>query len=71
MEELNMETAKVLKNNIVTIPKSVREKLGLKVGDKVVFTEVENSYVFRKLDEQKMNQFLLIDTKASYGSEKD
>lgn len=67
-----METATILKNNILTIPKKVREAMNINVGDKVMFSEIEGGgFILKKLDEKKMNEFLLIDTKAPYGSKND
>lgn len=61
-----MILSKVLAKNQITIPKEVREQLGIQEGDQVTFTEFNGVYVFRKLDESKMREFLLIDTPEKY-----
>jgi antitoxin PrlF len=41
----------VTKKYQVTIPKEVRESLGIKAGDEVVFVRQGDSYVLMKLDD--------------------
>ena len=35
----------------ITLPRKVREKMGIKVGDKVVFVEEDGKFVLMKLDD--------------------
>jgi AbrB family looped-hinge helix DNA binding protein len=35
----------------ITLPGKVREKMGIKAGDKVVFVEEDDKYVLKKLDD--------------------
>jgi AbrB family looped-hinge helix DNA binding protein len=35
----------------ITLPSKVREKMGIKAGDKVVFVEEDDKYVLMKLDD--------------------
>ncbi len=35
----------------ITLPRKVREKMGIKVGDRVVFVEEDGKYVLMKLDD--------------------
>jgi antitoxin PrlF len=41
----------VTKKYQVTIPKEVRESLGIKAGDEVVFVKTREGYVIKPLDE--------------------
>ncbi|WP_367182645.1 AbrB/MazE/SpoVT family DNA-binding domain-containing protein [Thermococcus sp.] len=41
----------VTKKYQVTIPKEVREALGIKAGDKVVFVRTKEGYVIKPLDD--------------------
>jgi len=43
-----MQTAKVTSKGQITIPKNVREKLGLKTGTGVAFEEKEGVFYIRK-----------------------
>lgn len=44
-----MEVAKVLHKYQVTLPKEVREKLDLSIGDQVIFVETEHGLFVRKI----------------------
>lgn len=43
-----MEIAKITNGGRITIPVAVREKLGLKDGDKVIFIEKGENIIFNK-----------------------
>ncbi|MFX1296675.1 MAG: AbrB/MazE/SpoVT family DNA-binding domain-containing protein [Promethearchaeota archaeon] len=43
-----VEDSKVTKKGQTTIPKDIREKLGFKVGDKVVFDSITKGILIRK-----------------------
>ena len=42
--------SKVTKKYQVTIPKSVREHIGIKVGERIAFVKTEDGYKIVKLD---------------------
>ncbi|TVX85548.1 AbrB/MazE/SpoVT family DNA-binding domain-containing protein [Paenibacillus agilis] len=51
----------------VTIPKKVREDLKLAQQDEVVFIKVDDSsYLIKKINQEQLNQFLLLDSKGSH-----
>ncbi|MHA1729486.1 MAG: AbrB/MazE/SpoVT family DNA-binding domain-containing protein [Promethearchaeota archaeon] len=45
------EESKISKKGQITIPKDVREKLGLRVGDKVIFESITQGILIRKKDD--------------------
>ncbi len=53
-----IEESKVSKKGQITIPKDVREKLGLKVGDKVIFESITQGILIRKKQEIEINNIL-------------
>ncbi len=44
-----MLTAKITTKGQITIPKSVREKLGLSPGENLLFTEKDDVFVIKKV----------------------
>ncbi|KAB7516012.1 AbrB/MazE/SpoVT family DNA-binding domain-containing protein [Halosegnis rubeus] len=40
--------SKVTSKGQVTIPKSIRDRLGIEAGDEVIFEETDDGYVLRK-----------------------
>jgi len=53
-----IEESKISKKGQITIPKDVREKLGLKVGDKVVFESISQGILIRKKEDLDINKIL-------------
>ncbi len=57
----------------ITLPGNVREKMGLKAGDRVVFVESDGKFVLRKLDDlademtETMKDFTATDRKFRKG----
>ena len=49
-----VEESKISKKGQITIPKDVREKLGLKVGDKVVFESSAKGILIRKKEDSNV-----------------
>ncbi|WP_268626974.1 AbrB/MazE/SpoVT family DNA-binding domain-containing protein [Paenibacillus alvei] len=61
-----MEFASVGDRGQVTLPKELRDELKIKSGDKVVFIEVDGNYILKKVDEDNLREFLLIDHREKY-----
>lgn len=53
-----IEESKISKKGQITIPKDVREKLGLKVGDKVIFESISQGILIRKKEDSDINKIL-------------
>ena len=53
-----IEESKISKKGQITIPKDVREKLGLKVGDKVIFESITQGILIRKKEDLDINKIL-------------
>ena len=51
--------AKITSKGQVTLPKSFRDKLGLKTGDNIVIKETSEGYIIEKeLDQQRFNKYV-------------
>lgn len=50
----------------VTLPKELRERMGIKVGDEVAFIELDGAYYIKKIDHNMLRDFLMIDHKETY-----
>lgn len=61
--------ARVRQNYQVTLPPDVRKKLGIQEKDQVAFVEIEGGFIVKKVDAEKIRDFLLIDTKVNYRKE--
>ncbi|WP_424017816.1 AbrB/MazE/SpoVT family DNA-binding domain-containing protein [Halorientalis pallida] len=49
---------RVTEKGQVTIPKSIREELGIRPGDEITFVETEQGYVVRKeVDESRFEKW--------------
>ncbi|SDF03259.1 AbrB/MazE/SpoVT family DNA-binding domain-containing protein [Halorientalis regularis] len=49
---------RVTEKGQVTIPKSIREELGIRPGDEITFVETEEGYVVRKdVDESRFEKW--------------
>jgi len=53
-----IDESKISKKGQITIPKDVREKLGLKVGDKVVFESISKGILIRKKEGADIDKIL-------------
>lgn len=53
-----IEESKISKKGQITIPKDVRERLGLKVGDKVIFESISKGILIRKKEDCDINVIL-------------
>ena len=53
-----IEESKISKKGQITIPKDIREKLGLKVGDKVIFQSITQGILIRKKEDSDINKIL-------------
>ncbi len=53
-----IDESKISKKGQITIPKDVREKLGLKVGDKVIFESIAQGILIRKKEDIDINKIL-------------
>ena len=53
-----IDESKISKKGQITIPKDVREKLGLKVGDKVIFESIAQGILIRKKEDLDINKIL-------------
>ena len=53
-----IEESKVSKKGQITIPKDIREKLGLKVGDKVIFESITKGILIRKKEVSDFNKII-------------
>ncbi len=53
-----IEESKISKKGQITIPKDVREKLGLKGGDKVIFESIAQGILIRKKEDLDINKIL-------------
>ena len=53
-----IEESKVSKKGQITIPKDVREKLGLNVGDKVIFKSIAQGILIRKKEDSDIGKIL-------------
>ena len=49
MEDREMSLVKVTRKGQVTIPQETRERLGIKIGDYLVATEVKDLVILRKV----------------------
>ncbi len=51
--------AKVTSKGQLTLPKSLRDKLGLKTGDNIIIRETSEGYVLEKeLDQQRFKKYV-------------
>ena len=50
--------SKISKKGQVTIPKDIREKLGLKAGDKIMFELIAQGILMRKMEESDSKKIL-------------
>lgn len=53
-----VEESKITKKGQITIPKDIREKLGLKVGDKVVFESISMGILIRKKEGSDIDKII-------------
>jgi len=53
-----VEESKISKKGQITIPKDVREKLGLKVGDKVIFESSSKGILIRKKENSDIDKVI-------------
>lgn len=53
-----IEVSKVTKKGQITIPKDIRDKLGIKVGDKVIFEENEKGILMRKKEDSNIDKIV-------------
>ncbi len=53
-----IEESKVSNKGQITIPKEVRDKLGLKVGDKIIFESSDNGILIRKKEESDVDKVI-------------
>ena len=53
-----IKESKISKKGQITIPKDVRERLGLKVGDKVIFESISKGILIRKKEDSDINVIL-------------
>ena len=53
-----VEESKVTKKGQITIPKDVREKLGLKVGDKIIFEPNAKGILIRKKEDSDIDKII-------------
>ncbi|MBE8538698.1 AbrB/MazE/SpoVT family DNA-binding domain-containing protein [Geoglobus acetivorans] len=53
-----MAIVKVTRNSQITIPKEVREKVGIKEGDRVDVTVEGDKVVIRKIEMEEITDFL-------------
>ena len=53
-----IKESKISKKGQITIPKDVRERLGLKVGDKVIFESITKGILIRKKEDSNINIIL-------------
>jgi AbrB family looped-hinge helix DNA binding protein len=51
-----MNTSTISKNNQVTVPRAVRERLGLKPGDKIIY-EIEGDSIILKAQPSALSAF--------------
>jgi AbrB family looped-hinge helix DNA binding protein len=59
MEVRNMIRAKVTTKGQLTIPKSLRDKLGIKTGDYIVVKETSAGYLIEKeVDEKRFDKYI-------------
>lgn len=65
-----IDIASVGERGQVTLPKDIRDALGLKAGDKVAFVNLDGNYIIKKVDEASLRDFLLIDHKEKYDARK-
>ena len=49
-----IKESKISKKGQITIPKDVRERLGLKVGDKVIFESITKGILIRKKEDSNI-----------------
>ncbi len=51
--------AKITSKGQITLPKPLRDKLGLETGDKIVIKETSEGYIIEKeLDEQRFHKYV-------------
>ena len=53
-----VEESKVTKKGQITIPKDVREKLGIKVGDKIIFESSGKGILIRKKEDADIDKII-------------
>ncbi len=53
-----IEESKISKKGQITIPKDIREKMGLKAGDKVIFETFAEGFLIRKKEESDFQKIL-------------
>ncbi|MBD3196721.1 MAG: AbrB/MazE/SpoVT family DNA-binding domain-containing protein [Candidatus Lokiarchaeota archaeon] len=53
-----MEESKISSKGQITIPKDIREKMGLKAGDKVIFESIAEGIFLRKKEESNYQKIL-------------
>ena len=62
-----MELAKITSKGQITIPKEIREKMNLKIGDKVLFLEEDNRFYLQNSNSMVLSDF----QKAMEGAAKE
>jgi len=53
-----IKESKISKKGQITIPKDIREKLGLNTGDKVIFEPIAQGILIRKKEDSDINKVL-------------
>jgi AbrB family looped-hinge helix DNA binding protein len=53
-----LNESKVTKKGQITIPKEIRNKLGIKVGDKLIFESITQGILLRKKESSNVNKIL-------------
>jgi len=53
-----VEESKISKKGQITIPKNIREKMGLKIGDKIIFESINQGFLIRKKEGADIDKIL-------------
>jgi AbrB family looped-hinge helix DNA binding protein len=53
-----LDESKITKKGQIIIPKAIREKLGLKAGDKIIFESNGNGILIRKKEDSDINEII-------------